>query len=316
MANNFEYNWRIFGQDDLVKRLEDDLSSDRISHATLLTGPDKIGKLTIMKKLAQILQCGNDFSPENPIYKEIEEGRHLDTYVLSDEGGSLKIDQIREIKNFVQLSRQGEYKIVIVKNIQRMSVPAANSLLKILEEPPNKVFFFLSTADSASVLPTIISRCRLYRGKLASTESIIGYLTNHFPDLDEKHVKKIALFSAGRVGRAVELVQDADLFDKYDKWYQELSVLDKSDDLVTLFKYADEIASLEKHELEDFFVLFLQFIRFQMRHVGSEKRIRYANAANVGQKSYSLVHSNVNARLVLEVLFLQAFTDFCRLRSC
>lgn len=79
-------------------------------------------------------------------------------------GGSLKVDQFRKIKSTLGFgAHEGAYRIVLIPNADRMTVQAANSVLKLLEEPPPGWIFFLTASDPTLVLPTILSRCQALR---------------------------------------------------------------------------------------------------------------------------------------------------------
>ncbi len=306
-------NWKIFGQADLLSRLERDLEMDRLSHATLLVGPDKVGKHAVLNKMAQALQCESGHCELCTICQEIEGGRHLDTHVFENDGSSIKIAEMRELKKFVALSKQGRHKLVIIQNIERMTTPAANSFLKMLEEPPVDVMFLLTTADQDSILPTIISRCRLYRARLNSLDSITGFLLENYPGKEESYVDRAALFAAGRVGKAIDLMEDQELFDMYTAWYEELSAFEKQGDAVALIKYAEQIAKLDKSVLKDFFWLFFHYIRYQLHECEDRaKKDQYADIGNLAQRLSNEISRNVSARLALEVLFLRSFANFSK----
>jgi DNA polymerase III delta prime subunit len=78
--------------------------------------------------------------------------------------GTLKVDQFREIKQKLGFgAHEGAYRVVLIPNADRMTMQAANSVLKLLEEPPRGWIFFLTASDPTLVLPTILSRCQQLR---------------------------------------------------------------------------------------------------------------------------------------------------------
>lgn len=80
--------------------------------------------------------------------------------------GTLKVDQFREIKQKLGFgAHEGAYRVVLIPNADRMTMQAANSVLKLLEEPPRGWIFFLTASDPTLVLPTILSRCQQLRLK-------------------------------------------------------------------------------------------------------------------------------------------------------
>lgn len=311
MSDQLQYNWKVFGQNKLLGQLERDIESGSLPHAILLTGPDKVGKFTISKRLAQILQCEGAGIDDCKICRAITEGNHLDTFLLEDDGAKVKIETVRKIKENMSLSTQSNWKIVIIQNAERMTVPAANSLLKILEEPPQKVVFLLSTSDESKLLDTIVSRCRVYRASCCDTAKMLEHLKESYGQVDDYYLKRACEFSAGHIGKAVNLLDDQDLFESYNGWFQELSYFEKDGAVDELIEYAEKVSKLDKALFHEFFWLFMHFARYKMISSNSEaERLKYASIANLAQKVYEMISQNVNKRLSLEVLFLQSFGNF------
>ena len=110
---------------------------------------------------------------ECPSCRRAVQGNWVDfTEVLPEDSGdgpssgTLKVDQFREIKQKLGFgAHEGAYRIVLIPNADRMTVQAANSVLKLLEEPPPGWLFFLTASDPTLVLPTILSRCQGLRLK-------------------------------------------------------------------------------------------------------------------------------------------------------
>jgi len=92
-------------------------------------------------------------------------GEHPDLAVVIPDGNQIKIDQIRDIQEFVALKPIGNYKVVIIDDAGKMNLQAQNALLKILEEPPKGVVFILIASSKGELLPTILSRCQLLEFK-------------------------------------------------------------------------------------------------------------------------------------------------------
>jgi DNA polymerase-3 subunit delta' len=159
----------------------------RLPHAMLLVGPPGVGKAAFSERLAALLLCESiapDLSAcgECQACRWLEAGNHPDFRRVAPEGDDeaeegasekviektkkrgasmIKIDQIRELESFVFVGshRQGN-RVVLITEADAMNQPAANSLLKILEEPPSSVYFILASSKAKSLLPTIRSRCR------------------------------------------------------------------------------------------------------------------------------------------------------------
>ena len=83
-----------------------------------------------------------------------------------EDGGTLKIDQFRDLRAQAGFgAHEGNYRIFLITNAERMTPQAANSMLKLLEEPPRGWMFLLTAADASLLLPTLVSRCQRLRLK-------------------------------------------------------------------------------------------------------------------------------------------------------
>lgn len=137
----------------LYDKLSKDLQAGNISHANLVIGGSD--KFETCKKWIEDLQEGT----LNP----------LDNFFVEDDGSKFGIKELRELQNNMLLSPSSKYKVALIDNIERLSIPAINSILKILEEPPTNCIFVLTTSNLSLILDTVVSRCRLYE---SSSESV------------------------------------------------------------------------------------------------------------------------------------------------
>lgn len=156
-------NW---GDSVAERLLQEDLRQDSPAHAYLLAGRSLVQKREIVPLFVQALLCqdpvdGNACSCCASC-RAWERGGHPDYHSLQPEGNSLKIDQIRLWHSFFRYSPDlGRHQVFLLEQPELMTVPAANSLLKILEEPLPGTVFLLVTEDERLLLPTIVSRCRV-----------------------------------------------------------------------------------------------------------------------------------------------------------
>jgi hypothetical protein len=134
------------------------------------------------------------------------------TEITSDEedesaNSSLKIDQFRKLKEGAGFAaREGGHKIILIPNADRMTTQAANSVLKILEEPPRGWIFFLTASDPTLLLPTVLSRCQQLKLRPMNIETVQELLSES-GILGEKQ-KVAASLSQGSWGRALSLATE------------------------------------------------------------------------------------------------------------
>lgn len=158
--------WNTFVEQPRVAELmAGSLRHDRLAHAYLFAGPRGAGKKRIALHVAKSLFCTEmkgDACGHCLQCRRIQGGNHPDVFVVSPDGASIKIDQVRALqKEMTMRSVESASKVYILEHVDKMTTQAANSLLKFLEEPPAGVVALLLTENSHAILPTILSRCQL-----------------------------------------------------------------------------------------------------------------------------------------------------------
>ncbi len=157
-------------------------------HSTLLiTGIEGVGKKSLALYLIQTLFCDEGGTKPCGVCKSCKRALSGHWFDLdwfepetNDEGtrvGQHKIDAFRELKTKLGMGPAEEpFRIVVIAEAERMTTAAANSILKMLEEPPRNWIFILTASDSSRLLPTILSRCMEIRLNPLSGEQIFSIL--------------------------------------------------------------------------------------------------------------------------------------------
>ncbi len=210
------------------------LKDNKLAHAILLSGADSIGKLDFCLHYIQRLNCTNPNS-DNTACGECKDCRlfnartHPDVRMINvDESeeqkksDQIKIDDVRELNQFMTLSRQqGSYKIVCINLADNMNINAANALLKSLEEPPENSILFLISHRADMLLATIKSRCQIWKFKLPETEQAISWLNSQ-----EKYSNWDALLKvAGGKPLLAQDLKSSGLGENRSDYYQDLGQL-------------------------------------------------------------------------------------------
>lgn len=149
----------------LFERFEQILQQNRLNHAYLFTGA--FGSFEMAKCLAQSLFCTNKNGVlpcgECRNCRLIEEEDFSDVTVVRPINNIIKTERVRElVRNFSQSGFESNKQVFIICDAEKMHVNAANSLLKVIEEPQSEVYIFLLTADENLILPTIKSRAQRF----------------------------------------------------------------------------------------------------------------------------------------------------------
>lgn len=168
---------RVVGRTELKAKLKVAFADDRMAHALLFAGPVGVGKRQLAQGLAQLLVCetGQGCGECAPC-RRIENGQSESLLVVEGEGGSIKLDHVRPIREALALRNWNGRRVVIIDPADQLNPQSANAILKILEEPPPDTYFFLVSAHLTAVLPTIRSRCQLVR-VMAPLASELGEVT-------------------------------------------------------------------------------------------------------------------------------------------
>ena len=230
------------GNSDVVHRLRDMLARNRFPQAAILAGPAGSGKYTLALMLAKAMNClqpvTTDGLPDfcgkcsncvrigqaedlDARFAEAVEAReamrdsdkketrifvqtHPDVLVVPPDPPQMmiKVDQVRRVIETIYFRPAEAKESIYIFTDSAFMKEAANSLLKVLEEPPEFATIFLLTENAGELLPTIRSRSMIATLSALTFEEIERYLAKHRPDWNAKQRALVARLSAGAVGRA------------------------------------------------------------------------------------------------------------------
>lgn len=196
----------IIGQEIAVRTLEHAIQKERISHAYLFNGENGVGKETTALSLINHLLCESKSAcGQCPDCLKLKHGNHPG-FRLIDSDSSIKIEQMRDLKEKTQFINE-HYVIWLIKDAHKMTLQAANSFLKRLEEPGQMTVFILITNNLRQILPTIRSRCQIISFPRLSDESVRLILSSKvdIKSRPESTADLIIKMSRGSVGKALEL---------------------------------------------------------------------------------------------------------------
>jgi len=181
LSTKIPYPWH----QPIWQRLQQQISVNKVPHAIMLSGQEGIGKWHFAEALSNALLC---LSPKAELAcgqcrscKLLESGTHPDKqlFIPEDEGKPIKIDQIRQLSNFVsQTSQQGGRKVVLLGPVEKLNVNAANALLKNLEEPAGDTVMLLVSHVPSAVMATIRSRCQLMMMSTPEKQQALQWLSD------------------------------------------------------------------------------------------------------------------------------------------
>ncbi|WP_077210327.1 DNA polymerase III subunit delta' [Bacillus dakarensis] len=175
-------------QPTVLKMLKNSIQKDRLAHAYLFEGMRGTGKKEISVLLAKSIFCSDPTEGYIPCEqchncRRINSGNHPDIHLIEPDGLSIKKDQIRMLQEeFSKTAVESKQKVYMIVHADRMTVNAANSLLKFLEEPSSQTVAILLTEQAQKILPTILSRCQAIQFRPLSSDNLIEKLIEHGVD--------------------------------------------------------------------------------------------------------------------------------------
>ena len=314
----------------LTKHFAKLIRENKLVHAYLLSGAEGTGKIELAKWIAKEIFCLNSQNGV-PCLKcsecnRIENNNHPDVVTIMPDGLSIKVEQIRYLKSeFNKSGVESDRKVFIIQDAQKMSIGAANSLLKFLEEPSGNITAFLLTSEPQKLLPTIISRCQEVEMQQLTSGQLEQELISE--GISEKNSHILANLAQSVV--EAKKINDNENFDKIlatvNNWYRKL--LRK--DLLSFVMIQSKIIGLIQNKEDQNLVLqviiltvrdtvlerfglteeivFKENIDFIQQNTAQIANSKLVNGLNLLVESNRKLASNISMQNMLETLTLNLF---------
>jgi DNA polymerase III subunit delta' len=215
--------------------------------------------------------------------------------------GNIPVEESRQIiQNLSLKSYEGGYKIVLVWMVECMGIAAANALLKILEEPPDKTLFLLVTNSRDKLLSTILSRTQRIAVRTLSDTELIDFLKSE-QQIDVQRATQIAFLAEGSINKALEILGQKDQNQK--DWFANWMRFCYAFDLGKLVPLADEFDALTKESQKGLLEYGLKIIReIYLECVGAEQLIKLEGSELVFVQKFSKVFKFENLDKITELI--------------
>jgi len=308
----------VKGQSNALRFLKASLLSGRAAHSYIFAGPAGVGKMSAAMWFAMGLMCE---TPQEGVAcglcsscRRFSKGNYPYLKVISPEKNTIKISQVREIRDFLKYKvEESVHRFIIIDEAETMTPEAANSLLKILEEPPMRTTFILLADNLTRLFPTIISRCQVINFTALSRETISEILLDR--GFNAEDIAWVLPVAQGSAGRALEMIEDEGLKENRGKIISFLTSLPV--DANRALEFAQECSDIEISLClsiilscyRDYLVLAsgieYQIINRELLSSGlkSDREKIYRSIEHIMEAQHS-AGQNANKQLVLENLFL------------
>ena len=316
-------------QPTVLKMLKNSIQKDRLAHAYLFEGMRGTGKKEISVLLSKSIFCTDPVEGYIPCEhchncKRIDSGNHPDIHVIEPDGLSIKKEQIRLLQEeFSKTAVESKQKVYTIVHADRMTVNAANSLLKFLEEPNSQTVAILITEQAQKILPTILSRCQAIQFKPLSSENLIKTLLEH--GVDNRKAPLIAQLT-NNLDEGLDLSHD-EWFAQAQKIVVKLYEMLRKDSLQALVALQENWFShfKEKEQLDrglDLLLLILKDLLYiqlgktnQVVYLSEMDRLEQYALQSSGRRladqmtaildAKRKLHANMNPQLLMEQLVLK-----------
>ena len=254
----------VIGHGHIIEHMKNAITMDKVSHAYILNGQEKAGKMMLAEAFAMALQCEKgDAEPclECRSCRQAAGRNQPDIlYIRHEKPNTISVDDIRtQLNNDIVIKPySSRYKIYIIDEAEKLNAQAQNALLKTIEEPPDYAVIILLTTNADRFLPTIVSRCVTLNLKAVPDEIIRKYLMKErrIPDYQ---AEICVAFAQGNVGKAIALASSEDFNGLKAAAIQLVKRLDD----IELYEMTEAVKQISEYRLEinDYFDLLMVWYR-------------------------------------------------------
>lgn len=295
----------IIGHKEILAFFDKILQNGRLSHAYCFAGSESVGKRAVAEAIsAKLLGVTRDKLKTQPDYLIVEQ-------VFDEKKEKTKkdisVEQVRDLREY--LSRRAYlsgYKIAMIDGAEKMSLEAANALLKTLEEPKEKTILFLLTEDEAGLPATILSRCQLIYFKPVASAELKNYLSEQ--NVASDRADEMVGLANGLPGKIVSWLTDKEKYDWYlselkrFKSLEKKSFFEKIKIVEDLFgDKTDHIAAREN--LQEVLNIWLASVRESLKSSAWDQD-RVLSVEKSIQQAKTMLNQNIHPRLLIENILL------------
>ena len=278
----------IYGHDKVKEYLSKAFELDRVPSAYLFLGENGIGKSSLIREFAQLLNCDtHNLCQVCDNCRLFDSGKHPDFHLVKRNGQFIRIAQIQELISQLNLKpAYAKKRVVLIQEADRLNQESANSFLKILEEPPLDTLMVLTTSEENMLLETILSRCQKVSFS-PLTHTVLKQILSERFDVNGNEVDFVINYSRGRIRK--DFIDNVAVLNTMRR--QVLNMLCS----LTLENMVAHTTQVEQWVKKDLHLFFLEFVATWLKdflYLKLEKQEQISNRDLVDEIDISVIRAN------------------------
>jgi DNA polymerase-3 subunit delta' len=277
----------IIGHKSIIDSIDSRKLNDSFSHANLIVGNDGIGKSIIAKYIS------------NQIIGRKDNVDSVDIVKYYPSSNSFGVDDVRSIIDEVNKKPyEGDKKVLILYQCNKLTVQAQNALLKTIEEPPNGVYLMLLSDSLEIILDTIKSRCQIYKLTPLNKKEISAYIDYKYGDLALADRKSALAYSAGVPGKVDKFISDQNLKYLRDVCMELFEdILRREQGIILKYEELLKDSKDDKFELLNIILSYIRDIMLYKELNDSEPIVNFDKVDKIKEISRGISYKKLNSML-------------------
>lgn len=287
----------IIGNEKVKNDLEKILETNNILHSYMFVGQDGIGKKIFAKEFAKRILCINKEYKDCSSCIKFDSNNHPDFFILNEEGETIKVEQIRNLTSKInEKPIVSDKKVYIINDSEKMTVDAANCLLKTLEEPPEYAVIILIVSNESMILNTVKSRCIKIKFSNLKDDILKKYLEEHY-EVNNISNNMIRLFN-GSIGNAIKLLEKKDIYNQVDNLVEKIN----EDSIIDIFNNSKFMYDKENiNQILNYLIVCF--------YESSNENYKFLNCISFISETIKRLKSNSNFDMTIDSLLLNIWEE-------
>ena len=291
---------KIVGNERIKENLKKSLEQNKTSHSYLFIGVEGIGKKLIAKDFAKRILCIENKENCNTCKSCIEfnTNNNPDFMIISPDGNSIKIEQIRDLQKSIQEKPIiSSKKVYIIDDADKMTSEAQNCLLKTLEEPPEFATIILIGSNESSFLSTIKSRCMILHFETIKNEELKNFLQENYGITDISQ-NMLDIFQ-GSIGKAIILKDKKEEYEQIESIIMNI----ENKDIIDIINMS-EIIYKSKEEIYEI----LDYINIILLKL-AKLNYAYTKCINIVENTKKRLQQNANYDMSIDNMLFNIWQE-------